>query len=53
MNRKHSRQLSDVSDSLSDSLFEDSQEIRQEARRYLKSRKQIEGSSVSIILISC
>ena len=53
MNRKHSRQLSDVSDSLSDNLFEDSQEIRQKTRRYLKSRKQIEDSSVNIILISC
>jgi hypothetical protein len=51
--RKHSRQSSDISDSFSDdSLFIDSQEKRQAARKYYKLKQQIQGSSVSIILIS-
>jgi len=50
--RKHSHQFSDVSDSFSDeSLFIDSQEKKQAARKYYKSKQQIQNSSINIILI--
>ena len=50
--KKHSCQFSDVFDLFSDeSLFINSQEKRQAARKYYKSKQQIQDFSISIILI--
>ena len=51
-NRKHFCQFNDVSDSFFDeSLFINSQEKKQAARKYYKSKQQIQDSSINIILI--